>query len=47
MSVIADGRTKSFELGGGLPVADFDARCQATTGPRGLSCGGCERGLPT
>jgi hypothetical protein len=25
----ADGRTKSFELGGGLPVADFDARIHA------------------
>jgi Family of unknown function (DUF5996) len=26
----ADGRTKSFELGGGLPVAAFDARLHAT-----------------
>src|ERR1700674_4482977 len=26
----SDGRTKSFELGSGLPVADFDARIHAT-----------------
>jgi hypothetical protein len=28
----ADGRTKSFELGSGLPVADFDARIHAMLG---------------
>jgi len=28
----ADGRTKSFELGKGLPVADFDARLHAILG---------------
>jgi hypothetical protein len=28
----ADGRTKSFELGDGLPVADFDARLHALLG---------------
>src|SRR6266536_277683 len=28
----ADGRTKSFQLGSGLPVADFDARLHAMLG---------------
>ena len=31
----ADGRTKSFELGGGLAVADFDARLHALLGELG------------
>ena len=32
----ADGRTRSFELGGGLTVADFDARLHATLRELGL-----------
>ena len=32
----ADGRTRSFELGGGLPVADFDARIHALLGELGI-----------
>jgi hypothetical protein len=32
----ADGRTKSFELGGGLPVADFDARIHTLLGDLGI-----------
>ena len=32
----ADGRTKSFELGGGLAVADFDARLHALLGELGI-----------
>ncbi len=32
----ADGRTRSFELGSGLPVADFDARVHAILGELGI-----------
>ncbi len=32
----ADGQTKSFELGGGVPVADFDARVHAILGELGV-----------
>ena len=32
----ADGRSRSFELGGGLPVADFDARLHALLGELGV-----------
>ncbi len=32
----ADGRTRSFELDGGLPVADFDARLHATLRELGI-----------
>jgi hypothetical protein len=32
----ADGRTRSFELGGGVPVADFDARLHAVLGELGI-----------
>jgi Family of unknown function (DUF5996) len=32
----ADGRTRSFELGDGLPVADFDARIHALLGELGI-----------
>jgi Family of unknown function (DUF5996) len=32
----ADGRTRSFELGDGVPVADFDARVHATLGELGV-----------
>jgi hypothetical protein len=32
----AGGRTESFELGGGLPVADFDARLHATLADLGI-----------
>jgi hypothetical protein len=32
----ADGRTRSFALGGGLPVADFDARVHALLGELGI-----------
>jgi hypothetical protein len=32
----ADGRTESFELGSGLPVADFDARLHAILGQLGI-----------
>jgi Family of unknown function (DUF5996) len=31
-----DGRTKSFQLGDGLPVADFDARVHAALGELGI-----------
>jgi hypothetical protein len=31
-----DGRTRSFELGNGLPVADFDARLHATLAELGI-----------
>ena len=32
----ADGRTRSFQLGDGLPVADFDARVHALLGELGI-----------
>ena len=32
----ADGRTRSFGLGGGVPVADFDARVHAILGELGI-----------
>ena len=32
----ADGRTRSFELGDGVPVADFDARIHTTLGELGI-----------
>ncbi len=33
---MADGRTRSFELGGGLPVADFDAGLHQVLGELGI-----------
>ena len=32
----ADGRTRSFELGGGMPVAEFDAGVHALLGELGV-----------
>src|SRR5258708_8797905 len=45
----ADGRTRSFELDGGLPVADFDARLHATLPELGIDLAIKEEpfGLPT
>ena len=44
-----DGRTKSFDIGSGMPVADFDARIHATLGEMGLDVNIKEEpfGLPT
>jgi hypothetical protein len=44
-----DGRTKSFDIGSGMPVADFDARIHATLGEMGLDVDIKEEpfGLPT